>query len=111
MNTRERKSDRCADLSHLDRHNVSWPFTVRFTISFASAGTCFVQPIIGCLEVNRLKRGSRSLAPAEQNCAYEWANNLPTLVNLTEPSLDLLCLTEITLFLSLRLVWALTSYR
>ena len=30
------------------KRNVSWPFTVKFTISFASAGTCFEQPIIGC---------------------------------------------------------------
>jgi len=39
---------RCDGSSHLARRNVSWPFTVRFTISFASAGIYLVRPIIGC---------------------------------------------------------------
>jgi hypothetical protein len=36
-----------------------WPSLARFTISFASAGTCFGQPIIGCKEVDHMKCGSR----------------------------------------------------
>ncbi len=48
MYTRERKSDRCADLSHLDRHSELWLFTVRFTISFVSVDIYYVQRIIAC---------------------------------------------------------------
>ena len=48
MNTCERKSDRCADLSHPDRHSDFWQFTVRFTISFVSVDIYYVQRIIGC---------------------------------------------------------------
>ena len=45
---REPRSGRCAGSSHLDRFNVYWLFTARFTISFASAGIYLVRPIIGC---------------------------------------------------------------
>ena len=48
MSIPEHRSGRCADLSHLAKRNVSWPFTVKFTISFASAGIYLVRPIIGC---------------------------------------------------------------
>ncbi len=48
MNTRERKSDRCADLSHPDRHSDFWQFTVRFTISFVLADISIGLPTTDC---------------------------------------------------------------
>ena len=48
MNTLERKSDRCGDLNHPDRHSDFWLFTVRFITSFVSVDTSFELPIIGC---------------------------------------------------------------
>ena len=48
MNKRERKSDRCGDFNHPHRHSDSWPFTVRFTISFVSVDTSFELLIIDC---------------------------------------------------------------
>ena len=42
------RSDRCDGSNHLARHNVSWPFTVKSTISFASVDIYYVQPTIGC---------------------------------------------------------------
>ncbi len=48
MNTRERKSDRCADLSHPDRHSDFWQFTVRFITFFVWVDIYYVQRIIGC---------------------------------------------------------------
>ena len=48
MNTHERKSDRCADLSHPDRHSDFWQFTVRFITSFVWVDIYYVQRIIGC---------------------------------------------------------------
>jgi len=45
---RERRNGRCDGSSHLARRNVSWPFTARSTISFASVGISFGLPTIGC---------------------------------------------------------------
>jgi transposase-like protein len=48
MKPRERKSDRCEGSSHLARCNDSWPFTVRFTISFVSADISIGLPTTDC---------------------------------------------------------------
>ena len=48
MNTRERKSDRCEGSSHRAKRNDSWPFTVRFTISFVSADISIGLPTTDC---------------------------------------------------------------
>ena len=48
MNTCERNSDRCADLSHSDRHSDFWQFKVRFITSFVWVDIYFVQRIISC---------------------------------------------------------------
>ena len=48
MSIREPRSGRCDDSSHLARHNVPRPFTVRSTISFASVDICFGLQTIGC---------------------------------------------------------------
>ncbi len=69
---REHRNGRCDDSNLLARINVSYPFTVRFTISFVSVGISFELPIIGCKEVDHLKRGSRFPAPVEQECGYEY---------------------------------------
>jgi hypothetical protein len=48
MNIRERKSARCDDLNHPDRHSDFWPFTVRFITSFVSVDTSFELPTTDC---------------------------------------------------------------
>ncbi len=48
MNIRERRNDRCADLSRSDRHSDFWLFTVRFITSFVWVDIYFGQRIIGC---------------------------------------------------------------
>jgi hypothetical protein len=48
MSIPERKSDRCVDLSHPDRHSDFWLFTVRFIVSFVGFDIYFGQRIIGC---------------------------------------------------------------
>ena len=48
INIPERKSDRCGDLNHLDRHSDFWLFTVRFITSFVWVDIYFMQRIIGC---------------------------------------------------------------
>ena len=48
MSIRERGNDRCADLSHPDKHSDFWLFTVRFITSFVWVDIYFVQRIISC---------------------------------------------------------------
>ena len=47
MSIHEPRNGKCDGSSHPARHNVSWPFTARFTISFASVGIFFGLPTIG----------------------------------------------------------------
>ena len=48
MHIPELRNDRCDGSSHLVRHNDSWQFPARFTISFVSVDIYYVQRIIGC---------------------------------------------------------------
>jgi hypothetical protein len=48
MNIRERKSDRCGDLNHPDRHSDFWLFTVRFITSFVSVDIPIGLPTTDC---------------------------------------------------------------